>query len=305
MGFSDAKVTKALKVTKNAGLQPAMDWLFEHAEDPDTEMADAPSSAATKASDEQEDGEITAAQQTANSLVCDDCGKLFRDSARAELHAAKSGHINFSESTQAIKPLTDEEKKQKLVELQAKLAAKREEKRALELEETKEKEKIRRVTAKEIAEGREKHKELEMKKAFEEKKREQAADKEAKARIKALLEQDKLDRQKQRDAAKLAAQGIKPAPEPQQPLRPAVIATPTGEYDTTRLQLRPSDGPALVQTFQATQTLADVYEWVATQRGAGFKLVQTFPRKVLDVSVDGSKTLKQLNLVPSAALAIQ
>ena len=46
--------------------------------------------------------------------------------ARAELHAAKSGHVNFSESTEVIKPLNEEEKKAKLAELQARLLAKRE-----------------------------------------------------------------------------------------------------------------------------------------------------------------------------------
>lgn len=35
MGFSDAKVAKALKKTRNAGLQPAMDWLLEHSEEAD------------------------------------------------------------------------------------------------------------------------------------------------------------------------------------------------------------------------------------------------------------------------------
>jgi len=31
-----------------------------------------------------------------------------------QLHAARSGHSNFSESTEEIKPLTEEEKKQQL-----------------------------------------------------------------------------------------------------------------------------------------------------------------------------------------------
>lgn len=32
-GFSESKATKALRITKNAGLQPALDWLANHAED--------------------------------------------------------------------------------------------------------------------------------------------------------------------------------------------------------------------------------------------------------------------------------
>lgn len=38
MGFSEAKVSKALKETRNQGLQPAMDWLFEHQDDADEDI---------------------------------------------------------------------------------------------------------------------------------------------------------------------------------------------------------------------------------------------------------------------------
>lgn len=34
--------------------------------------------------------------------------------SNGQLHAARSGHSNFSESTEEIKPLTEEEKKQQL-----------------------------------------------------------------------------------------------------------------------------------------------------------------------------------------------
>ncbi len=57
---------------------------------------------------DQEDGVIAA--QTAKSLKCEDCGKILRDENAAQLHAMKTEHTNFSESTEAIKPLTPEEK---------------------------------------------------------------------------------------------------------------------------------------------------------------------------------------------------
>jgi hypothetical protein len=55
-----------------------------------------------------DDGEIDAnsASTTANSLKCDDCGRFFRNADAAQMHAEKSGHQNFSESTEKIKPLT-------------------------------------------------------------------------------------------------------------------------------------------------------------------------------------------------------
>jgi UBX domain-containing protein 1/4 len=99
------------------------------------------------------DGEINADQATAQSLKCDECGKLFKDASKAEFHAVKSGHQSFSESTEAVKPLvhfiflqTPEEKAAKLLELQERLKAKREEKRRLELQEEKEREKVRRYS---------------------------------------------------------------------------------------------------------------------------------------------------------------
>ena len=63
--------------------------------------------------------------EVAQSLVCDDCGKKFRSQAQAEIHAHRTEHVNFAESTEGIAPLTEEEKKVKLNDLRQKLAEKR------------------------------------------------------------------------------------------------------------------------------------------------------------------------------------
>lgn len=63
--------------------------------------------------------------EEAKSLVCGDCGRKLRSHAQAEFHATKTGHVDFSESTEEIAPLTEEEKKAKLEELRRKLAEKR------------------------------------------------------------------------------------------------------------------------------------------------------------------------------------
>ena len=63
--------------------------------------------------------------EEANSLVCGECGRKLRSHAQAEVHATKTGHVDFSESTEEIAPLTEEEKKAKLEELRRKLAEKR------------------------------------------------------------------------------------------------------------------------------------------------------------------------------------
>ena len=60
----------------------------------------------------------------------------------------------------------------------------------------------------------------------------------------------------------------------------------------------------MTQTFAADDVLEVVYSYVASQRpGATFRLAMTFPRKILD-GTDRGKTLKELGLVPSSALAM-
>ena len=47
-------------------------------------------------------------------LVNSRCGKLLKSEMDAQAHAARTQHDSFSESTEEIKPLTDEEKKEQL-----------------------------------------------------------------------------------------------------------------------------------------------------------------------------------------------
>ncbi|KAJ3249573.1 hypothetical protein HDU78_000100 [Chytriomyces hyalinus] len=311
MGFSEARVNAAMKATGGSGLQPAMDWLFAHADDPepmDTEATGEANSAAPadQSSQSQNDDAITEEEATAQSLKCDDCGRLLRDAAAAEFHAVKSGHQNFSESTQAIKPLTEEEKKAKLEELRQKLALRKEEKRLQEIADSKVKEKVRRTTGKEMTDIKEKMAELEMKKLAEAKKREKEEDRIAKQKIKDQIELDKRDRAARAEKEKLERQGMQAAAVPvQSPVAAASSAAGPKEYNEARIQLRLAAGGAITHVFKSSDTLSIVYEHVASQTGnavGSFKLVQTFPRKVLD---DQSKTLQELGLVPSAALIVQ
>lgn len=60
-------------------------------------------------------------------------GKKFRSVAQAEFHGSKTQHVNFSESTEEIAPLTEEEVKEKM----ALLRRRRDEKNAAKSEEDK------------------------------------------------------------------------------------------------------------------------------------------------------------------------
>jgi hypothetical protein len=101
------------------------------------------------------------------SIKCSECGKIFKNTALANFHAEKSGHDQFEESTEEvrvhaisfasrscfyvapqIKPLTEEEKKQKLAELREKMSEKRMRKAEEEAKEAKANELIRRKAGK-------------------------------------------------------------------------------------------------------------------------------------------------------------
>ncbi|CAG8486036.1 12977_t:CDS:10 [Funneliformis mosseae] len=281
MGFPPDKVARAFQATKGAGLQPAMDWILSHPGDLDEPAGgqslggqpsgEASGSEATASSsgnrDPNLDGEIQDGEQTAQSLICNDCQKMFRDGAAAERHASRSGHVNFSESTTPIKPLTEEEKVAKREELKRILAEKKESR----LLQEKEEEKLRE-------------------------KKEKEEERLAKAKIKAQIEADKKERAKKREAAKQAVL------EEQQKETAASSVAPK-EYTETRLQIRQPSGAPITHTFQATDTLEVVYEFVGQQVPGSFKLMTTFPRKILD-GAERSKTLKELSLVPSAVLVV-
>jgi phage FluMu protein Com len=134
MGFEAERVDWALHATKNRGLQPALDHVVENSERPIPDYKSQPAAnSSSKAGTEEYDAEDQAALADmyakngqkgeddmlagigeAQSIKCVECGKLLKSAAFASFHAEKSGHTNFEESTEEIKPLTEEEKKQKL-----------------------------------------------------------------------------------------------------------------------------------------------------------------------------------------------
>jgi myosin heavy subunit len=293
-----------LQATKGSGLQPALDWLTTHGDLDEPEggqtLSGQPYGEASRSVNDGDEGEIQDGEQTAQSLQCNDCQKLFRDASAAERHAVKSGHVNFSESTTAIKPLTEEEKKAKLEEIKKRLAEKRELRLLQEKEEEKNREKVRRKSGKELSEVKEKLEEKEMQKVLLAKKKEKEEERLAKAKIKAQIEADRKERAAKREAAKQATLDQ----QKEVAVTAAAAATAASkEYTEARLQFRQSSGAPIVHTFQATDTLEVVFEFVSQHVTKPFKLMTNFPRKIFD-DTERDKTLKELNLVPSAALVI-
>ncbi|TFY73514.1 hypothetical protein EWM64_g10498 [Hericium alpestre] len=291
MGFDTARVDWALRATSNRGLQPAMDFILEHNDDPIPDPSAAPPPAASSQGEPMDEDEDLAAIQAAygkaniapasgtpdaegaeaKSIKCSQCGKVFKNTALANYHAEKSGHDQFEESVEELKPLTEEEKKQKLEELRVRMTEKRAKKAAADAKEAQANEAIRRKGGRDMGEIKE---DMEKKQALK--------DAEAKRRAAA------------------------PAPS-------AAAATPAPavagkDFKETRLQIRlASGGQPYTTTLPSESTLLEVAEYLAGQTLSvdveTVTLAQHFPRKQFS-RADFSRTLRELGLTPSAVCRI-
>lgn len=148
----------------------------------------------------------------AQSYKCNECSKILSNMANLELHANKTGHSDFEESTQAVKLLTEEEKAQKIAEIKTLLKTKR-----MEREETEKVENVsREIERREMGKTTSITKEVMEKQARQRdtRMRKKAKDdfKKERARIKAELEKDRLERiaHKGKLTSKLGIDGYNP-----------------------------------------------------------------------------------------------
>ncbi|XP_065360375.1 UBX domain-containing protein 1 [Calliphora vicina] len=307
MGFPKERAEYAMKVTNYKGVEPAMEWLLAHVDEeipkeaPASAVGEQVSPAATEApstsSNATEEG-------VAKSLKCDDCGKLCKDQSEVEFHAAKSGHSNFSESTEEKKPLTEEEKKQQLALIEEKLKLKRLEREEREKQEALERERNRIKSGKDMTEARKRLEEMEMKKILEQRKKEKADEKAARDRVRAQIESDKARRKlTQQQSPTSEAPVVSAAVTSTTPPTATTIKSPPKEYKETRIQIRLQDGSALTETFSINENLSAVRVFIQMKTGSDmpFGLMTSFPRKVFNYD-DYEKPLSVLGLVPSAVL---
>ncbi|CDO68833.1 hypothetical protein BN946_scf184805.g42 [Trametes cinnabarina] len=335
--------TGALKATGNRGLQPAMDFILENEGKPVPDLssvsssggpAAAPSGSGEPMDEDDEDLEAlkavygkklagggsggVAAESSAGgsgegaeakSIKCSVCGKTFKNVDLANYHAEKSGHDQFEESTEEIRPLTEEEKKQKLAELKEKLAAKRAAKAKEEAKESLANEAIRRKANKDVNQIREELKQKELLKEAEKKRKEKLEDAKARAAVKAQIEADKRERAAKAAREKALREGKAPPEQVATVAKPAAVAAPptsSKDYPETRLQIRlASGGQPYITTLSSDAPLREVAEFLASQTLAvnvdTVKFSLTFPRKIF-APEDFSKSLRELGLTPSAVL---
>ncbi|KAI9570862.1 ubiquitin-related domain-containing protein [Boletus coccyginus] len=328
MGFDPARVDWALRATHGRGLQPAMDHLLEHEGEAVPASGDAPSTGGVVPInvdvDDDEDADAAAlgigagpGDVEAKSIKCSICNKTFRNTALANFHAEKSGHDQFEESTDEIKPLTEAEKEAKLAELRAKMAGKRAVKAEQDIKEAKENEKLRRKQGKDTNKLKEEIKAKEIVKEAEQRRRDKIDDAKARAAIRAQIEADKKARAEKAAREKALREGrpIVDAPAASSSTAPSTTPAATSgssgggavagkDFKDTRLQIRlESGGTPYVTTLPSDSTLHDVAEYVAAQTLSvsvdTVSLTQHFPRKTFTRAEFG-KTLRELGLTPSA-----
>ncbi|GLA34659.1 hypothetical protein AnigIFM63309_008071 [Aspergillus niger] len=296
MGFD--KERSEIAVKKGNGIQGALEWLEENQDKSLEEIKEA----------ESEEGPALQPGEEARSLVCNECGKKFRSHAQAEFHASKSQHVDFSESTEEIAPLTEEQKKARLEELRQKLAEKRAGLSEQDKIDKKRNEEIRRKSTKDSQDVKEELQRKQALKEAEQKKKDKLADIEAKKRVKARIEADKEERRLRAERERAERAGVappaQPAPAPAATTSGPVASKPASAYTETRLRFQTSKGN-IMKTLPVTTTLFEIA--AALQREDGIEVhsfAQNFPRKVFDAEYFG-ESLKDLGLIPSASLVVQ
>ncbi|CEJ62048.1 Putative UBX domain protein [Penicillium brasilianum] len=299
MGFD--KERAQLAVNKTGNLQGALEWLEDNQDKSLEEI---------QASQEAEDEEAPALKpgEEARSLVCNECGKKFRSQAQAEFHASKTEHTDFSESTEELAPLTEEQKKERLEELRQKLATKRAAQAEQDKIEQRQNENIRRKNTQENQEAKEALEKKQRQKEEAKKRQEKLDERAHLARVKAQIEADKEERRRkaERERAERAGVAVPQAPvAAAAPAAPAPVASkPASAYTETRLRFQTPKGN-IMKTLPVTTTLFEVVEALKQEDGLEVQsFSQNFPRKVFDAEFFG-ETLKELGLVPSASLIIQ
>lgn len=316
MGFSETSSKRALLVCKN-DVGASVDWIMNNA---DSAAAEQPLTAEEEAQllangEKKEEGAVLGTKSdvaveeqipSAQSLKCDDCGKILRDEMAAQVHAERTQHSNFSESTEAIKPLTEEEKAAQLARLQEKMQAKKAARQEEEKKQAIERERLRREQGRQATTSKEYYRQESARRAARELAQQRKEDKIARQRVREAIAKDRAERGFTSSAASSQAtltptstQANEPPADDSAKSNPVQPKT----YTECRLQLRLPNGTSSTHTYSVDAPLSEVLATAQSQASAAVKLLTPFPRRVFGPD-DMERSLTDLRLVPSAVLVV-
>merc|ERR1719347_2452974 len=182
----------------------------------------------------------------------------------------------------------------------------RQEKAQAEEEKEKSKEMERRELGKAMLEMKRSKEEKELRDAAMQRRKDKEEDKKALERVRAEMEQDKLDKKRKYEAEK-AAESEARAEREKEALRVAAEEAQQLAADrasTARIQLRLPDGSSRTHHFPAEAPLSDLFAFVRSDTAyTSFSLSTTFPRRNLDTE-DQTSSLKDLQMAPSCTVMV-
>ena len=249
MGFPELRARKAL-MAGSKNVESALDWLLSHENDGDI---DEPIKKVPKGQTLASSGPV----QVAKSIKCVETGRLFRNAMEAQAYAERTGRTQFEETTEVKKPLTEEEKKQKVAELKALAAQRRAEREGLEKVEDIDREKKRREQGQESIKTKEQLAKAQRLREIDRIKREKAAEKKERERLRAEIAKDKAERRARggRLAGKLGVDGYNPSIDQNDDRRNDACPTTEEEPVAPVVQQKKVDLPPGEQVDKAISTI--------------------------------------------------
>ncbi|KAA3675511.1 uncharacterized protein DEA37_0001597, partial [Paragonimus westermani] len=208
------------------------------------------------------------------------CSKSLRNEEEVQIHSARTGHVNYSESAEEVKPLTDEERKAQMEKLQDLLRQKKLQRDAQEKQEELEREKRRRKQGKDIVSAKAKFEEDEIRRMVEQKRREKEEDRAYRERLKADIARERAEK-KMKDHGEDSQ--ISPVPKPVLPPQPS-----KSDSTVCRLQIRLPSGPPMKAEFGPSEPLSAVIlyisqRWPLNEVGSvdpsSVQVLTTFPKR--------------------------